>query len=88
MSVKYQILKNTTQAQPRADIQLEHDEIGDVNILINGEMVAFFQGKGELWLVNFDKGDIGPLQKAGIRFDRIEDGDSDYYNIKVMGGAD
>ena len=71
-----------------AHVQLDLDAIGDVNILVNDETVAFFNVNGELWLVNFPSEEIGELQRAGIRFQRAINANGEevhnYFTIKTV----
>ncbi len=69
--------------QPVANIWLADDGAGNVDVMINDLVVAFFNAKGELWRVNFSPADIGPLQRAGIRFERA-DPNEEFFVIKTM----
>lgn len=70
------------ESQPTADIFLRKDGQGNVDIVINREVVAFFNPRGELWLVNFLTEDIAPLTRAGIKM--VESGsEKEYYTLLI-----
>jgi len=86
--MKYKLIDNAEHRIPRATVFLERDGLGDVNIVIEGITVAFFNASGELWLVNFPAEDIGSLQRAGLKFvhavNSLGETQKDTFTIKVV----
>ena len=86
MNPDYNLIDAEEEHQrPVANIFLRKDGHGNVDIVINSETVAFFNSKGELWLVNFDSDAIEDLERAGIRFEPSkEDNREEYFTVKVV----
>ncbi len=78
------ILGDSKSPQQQVEMHLEKDGFGDVNILINGETVAFFNKLGELWLVNFERGEIEHLIAVGIKFEKAESRTRDLLRLQVV----
>lgn len=70
-------------AEPVANVWLAEDGSGNIDIVINEEIVAFFNQHGELWRVNFPREEIGELQRAGIRFERGGGAEEEFFVIKL-----
>ena len=72
--------------EPVANIWLRKDGSGNVDIVINGQTVAFFNRDGELWLVNFEREGVEYLEQAGIKFEpsKEEEFSEEYFTLKIV----